>query len=139
MLFNTFPSDVVFKHIKTIIDVRPVHLSRPKRLYKVQKKIIPINDPIVDLPPYRDYHHYTQKSKPWILDQDQQTLDENRAPSTLWWDTLRKMNEELQLNINIKKVGFKSPSLGLFPTFNMIEQMKKHREGQDSVATVSGR
>ena len=103
----------VFKDVTKTLNVDSNHLS----LHSVKH-----------LPPYRDFHHFKERYKPWVKTNAPFI---NHGPHELWFYILREINDELKLGIDVDKVGFKRPKLGLFPTFNMVEQMKKIREKED--------
>ena len=81
-------------------------------------------------PPYRDFHHFKEKFKPWI---NNRYTNLNRALHELWFDILNRANKELNLGLigNITKLEFGKPDLGMFPAHKMVEDMKNLREKKD--------
>ena len=103
----------IFGHIEKKSDVRPIHRGP----YKVIKFI-----------PFRDFHHFREFYKPWVA-QKKHKVD--HGPHELWFDVLREINERYNFGIDMDNIGFKKPSLGLFPTFNEVEKMKAMHEKND--------
>ena len=87
---------------------------------------------IQDVLPYRDFHHFVQKTKPWLNEQVAlkalETVKNPKSPLELWCNTLIKLNSHYDLGINLKKIWNGRPSLGTFPTFNMVEKAKAEKE-----------
>ena len=115
-LIRDVPGDEVFKDYPKTFHVRPSHHSRPR--YK-----------LTTTPPYRDFHHFKEHFKPWV---SQQSYKKDHGPHELWYEVLEDINKRYGFGIDVKNIGFKKPNLGLFPTFNMVEDMKKLQEKASS-------
>jgi len=109
----------IFKNVKMGVDnVRTNHHSR--KSYRLTTTV-----------PYRDFHHFKEFTKPWIKHKFKK---DTGGPQELWFDTLNALNDKHGFHINTKRlleVGLKKPDLGLFPTFNMIEETMKKRQKED--------
>ena len=99
----------LFKNITKICNVRPIHRSNGGKLPSIV--------------PYRDFHHFRESYKPWI-----KKNKHDRGPEKLWFSVLRELNEKYEFGIDVENIGFRKPSLGLFPTHNMVHQTKLVRE-----------
>lgn len=111
------PQEEVFgAYPKRANQVRTVHHSRPKFL-------------LGSSPPYRDFHHFKEYFKPWVI-QKKHRID--HGPHEYWFKVLKEINERYEFGINVDKIGFKKPNLGLFPTFNMVEEMKEYHKEESS-------
>lgn len=82
--------------------------------------------------PYRDFHHFIQKTKPWLNKEVAQKPIENveypKTPLELWCNTLVRIDSQYGLNINLKNIWNGRPSLGTFPTFKMVANAKAEKE-----------
>lgn len=85
-------------------------------------------------PPYRDFHHFKEFFKPWVSKKPER---KDHGPHELWFDVLRDVNERYGFGIDVDNIGFDKPNLGLFPTFNMVEAMKKHGENEEVPEALS--
>ena len=82
--------------------------------------------------PYRDFHHFVGSSKPWInkvvAKDPLKQVDQPKTPNELWFTILRKIDDEYELGINMTNIFYGLPSLGTFPTFNMVQVAKDMKE-----------
>lgn len=95
--------------------VHPGHHSKPKFGLKTS-------------PPYRDFHHFKEYYKPWV---SQKSERKDHGPHELWYQVLRNINEKYKFGLDVdevEKIGFPRPKLGMYPTFNMVEEVRKHHE-----------
>jgi len=80
--------------------------------------------------PYRDFHHFIGKSKPWFAKEvppDVLLSHENATDAEeLWFHALRRQVEKLNLGNDIDvdhlNLNLARPLLGLFPTYHMMKQ-----------------
>lgn len=78
--------------------------------------------------PYCDFEHFVQTFKPWLPMQarnppdDVKNIDDSENTKVLWYHLLRKLNKELELGINVENLKIGRPSLGLFPTNEMVQE-----------------
>jgi lipopolysaccharide biosynthesis glycosyltransferase len=90
------------------------------------------------LVPYKDFHHFVQKRKPWldkkIATSPNRHVKTPRNEYQLWFNTLRKIEAEYHLGINTKNVYHGRPTLGTTPANSMIMDVKNNNEKNDSKA-----
>ncbi len=75
-------------------------------------------------------------SKPWL---DLKIKKIEHTPHEFWFETLHKVNKEYKFGIDVDNVGFKKPSLGLFPANIMIEKTKEARKKNDLLISQSSK
>ncbi len=82
--------------------------------------------------PYRDFQHFIQRTKPWLNKQvalkPLDYVDNPKTPLEVWFNTLRKVNDDLDLGINLKSIWHGNARLGNFPTKRMVKMAKEIRE-----------
>lgn len=104
----------IFKHVTKTLNVGTTHHTLD---FTINRR-----------PPYRDFHHFKERFKPWVKT-NKPYID--HGPHEFWFYILGEINDELELGIDIGKVELKKPDLGLFPTYNMVQKMKELREEED--------
>ena len=86
--------------------------------------------------PYRDFHHFVQKMKPWldkeIANNPHAHVEIPRSPYELWFNTLRKIEAEYNFGIDTTNVWNGRPTLGTFPSHVMVKQSKQDREQKNN-------
>jgi hypothetical protein len=113
----------VFGNIPKTLEVRTNHHSQ-------------FEGPLTSIIPFRDFHHFKEFHKPWFkLKRKRKRID--HGPHEFWFETLYKVNKEYKLGIDVNNVGFKMPSLGLFPAHIMIENTKEARQKNDLLISKS--
>ena len=103
LLYDVDASEV-FVNITKASNVTAIHRSRAN---------------VRDCLPYRDFHHFKQLHKPWIV------ANENRidhGPHEFWLSKLYEMDN--MYGFQIENIIFEKPSLGIYPTLKMIEDVK---------------
>lgn len=82
--------------------------------------------------PYRDYSHFTGKSKPWLRDlprtrrEDIEKPFEKRSDQHLWFHVFSQLNEELRLGFNMSNWNqereiIRKPPVGLSDQTNVLD------------------
>lgn len=89
------------------------------------------NRDITHVPPYKDFHHFVQRTKPWLNREISQNpyghVDIPKSPYELWFNTLRKIEAEYKFGINTTNVWNGKPTLGTFPANSMVQQSKDNK------------
>mmetsp|Transcript_33610 Transcript_33610/g.100194 ORF Transcript_33610/g.100194 Transcript_33610/m.100194 type:complete len:459 (-) Transcript_33610:2288-3664(-) len=86
-------------------------------------------------PPYRDFHHFTGKKKPWLwadAPEDFHNGEMGPSPGAMWYHTLRKVKAKYNMALNVEKLALKPPPLGLWPT-----HWEMHQQSNEKITTVS--
>lgn len=81
-----------------------------------------------EVTPYRDFHHFKSKLKPWLKKNSQSK--HKKGVMRLWFLVLDSASEKYGLNINIEDVAYAKPILGMFPTHAMVMHAQAGREKQ---------
>ena len=66
-------------------------------------------------PPYRDYHHFTGRQKPWIQN--------DTKPQKIWFHTLQKVVYKYHLIIDIGGMIIRKPSLVIYQNWFQMYQV----------------
>ncbi len=106
-LHQDIEGSIVFENITKSLHVDAVHRSRAPNLHLY--------------PPYRDFHHFKELHKPWLVMLEDRI---DHGPHQFWFTKLNEINEAYNLQIDTENIVFDKPSLGIFPSLNMIKEVK---------------
>ena len=110
------PGTEVFVDIERFCGIGPMHHMHVAGISPFK---------MFDTAPYMDFHHFKGKLKPWL-----KTRRRNKKVTKLWIYALKSLNKKYGYNIDIETVKFDSPSLGMFPTHEMVMNTQKARDSK---------
>lgn len=101
--------------LENIVEIPEEKLSKPRIRLKIQcKKFL------------CGFSHFTTKNKPWLSTPTSDMLlekNQNTDARYIWWNTLRKLNEELHMRLDFKNwKGGGRPSLGMYAKFEDLDR-----------------
>ena len=87
--------------------------------------------------PYRDFKHFTQRTKPWFKKvaqnppKDVEKIDQATNANQLWYHMLRRINKKYKLDIDAENLKENFPILGLYPTFEQVMNANDRKQEKE--------
>lgn len=92
--------------------------------------------------PYRDFHHFTGRQKPWIGQKAKEVpaeivnISDASSPTQLWFHALRQVAKNHDMGIDLRNMRAGTPPLGLYPTWYQMFQKRTAGEEEKNSTEV---